>query len=138
MTGGYVGSILSRLTADKTYDAFVRVGFVDADWVGIPVGVAEGWAACGGGDELLNTCCVCSFIPPIKIACVACVCFLNKLGVDECDGRCAMCPVQCHNLVPKIIICLISKKKIGISNAKLSPLCAAREKHFLILSIHNS
>ena len=42
MTGGYVGSILAGLTSDKTYHSFVRIGFVDANGVGIPVGGAEG------------------------------------------------------------------------------------------------
>ena len=60
MTGGYVGSILSWLASDKTCDAFVRVGLVDTDGVGIPVGGAQGWGACGGRDELLNTCFLCS------------------------------------------------------------------------------
>ena len=56
MTRGYVDSILSWLTANKAYDAFIRVGFVDADGVCVPVGGAQGWGACGGGDELFNTC----------------------------------------------------------------------------------
>ena len=48
MTGGYVGSILSWLASDKTYNAFVRVGLVDADGVGVPVGGAEGWSGFAG------------------------------------------------------------------------------------------
>ena len=52
MTGGYVGSILSWLASDKAYHAFVWVGLVDADGVRVPVGGAEGWGACCGGDEL--------------------------------------------------------------------------------------
>ena len=103
MTGINVGSILSWLTSDKACDAFVWVGLVDADGVRVPVGGAEGWGACSGGDELLDTCCFRSVIVPIKIACVACVCFLNKFGIDECDGRCSFCTVQCHNLVALII-----------------------------------
>ena len=101
MTGINVGSILAGLTTYKTYNSFVRVGFVDADGVGIPVGGAQGWGACGGGDELHIGCCVRSCIVPIKIACV---CLLNKFGVDECDGRCAICPVHCHHLVAFIMI----------------------------------
>ena len=104
MTGGYVGSILSWLTSDKAYNAFVLVGFVDADGIGIPVGGAEGWGACGRGDELLDACCFRSVIVSIKIACI---CLLSKFGVDECDGRCAMCPVMCHNLVALIIAGII-------------------------------
>ena len=50
MTGGYVGSILSWLTAYKACDAFVRIGFIDTDGVRVPVGGAEGWGACDGGD----------------------------------------------------------------------------------------
>ena len=113
MTGINVGSILAGLTSYKACDAFVWIGLVDADGVGIPVGGAQGWGACGGRDELLNTCYLCSFIPPIKIACV---CLLNKFGVDECDGRCAVCPVHCHNLVALIIICPISYKQTFYCN----------------------
>ena len=52
MTRGYVGSILSWLTAYKACDAFVGIGLVDADGVGVPVGGAQGWGACGGGNEI--------------------------------------------------------------------------------------
>ena len=101
MTGINVGSILAGLTSDKTYNSFVRIGFVDANGVRVPVGGAEGWGACDGGDELFDTCYLCSCIVPIKIACV---CLLNKFGVDECDGRRAFCPIKCHDLVAFILI----------------------------------
>ena len=107
MTGGYVGSILSWLASDKACDAFVGIGLVDADGVGIPVGGAEGWGACGGGDELFDACCFRSVIVPIKIACV---CLLNKFGIDECDRRCSFCTVQCHNLVASPIITMVIYK----------------------------
>ena len=55
MAGRYVGSIFSGLASYKAYNSFVRVGFVDADGIGIPVGGAEGWGACGGGDEFINS-----------------------------------------------------------------------------------
>ena len=62
MTGGYVGSILSWLASDKTCDAFIRIGFVDANGVRVPVGGAQGWGACGGGDEFtlvtVKLCCI--------------------------------------------------------------------------------
>ena len=99
MTGINVGSILAGLASDKAYHSFVWIGLVDADGVGIPVGVAKSWAACSGGDELLDTCCKSRFIIPIKITCVG---LLNKFGVDECDGRCSVCPIKCHDLVASI------------------------------------
>ena len=52
MTGINVGSILAGLTAYKAYNAFVWIGLVDADGVRVPVGGAQGWGACGGGDEV--------------------------------------------------------------------------------------
>ena len=55
MTYGYVCSILSWLTAYKAYNAFVRVGLVDTDGVRVPVGGAQGWGACGGGDKIRLT-----------------------------------------------------------------------------------
>ena len=62
MTGGYVGSILSWLASNKTYNSFVQVGFVDANGVRVPVGGAQGWGACGGGDEFtlvtVKLCCI--------------------------------------------------------------------------------
>ena len=39
MTRGYIGTILAGLTSDKACDAFIRVGFVDADGVRVPVEV---------------------------------------------------------------------------------------------------
>ena len=51
MTGGYVGSILSWLTAYKACDAFVRGGLVDTDGVCVPVRGAKGWRASGGWDK---------------------------------------------------------------------------------------
>ena len=52
MTGINVGSILAGLTSYKACHAFIRVGLVDANRVGIPVGDAQGWGACGGGNEI--------------------------------------------------------------------------------------
>ena len=60
MTGINVGSILAGLASYKTHDSFVWVGLVDADGIRVPVGNAEGWGACGGWDELFNTCYLCS------------------------------------------------------------------------------
>ena len=79
MAGIHVGSILSWLTTYKANDSFIWVGFVYTDWVRVPVGGAEGWGACCGGDEFLDACFSGSFIVAIKIACV---CLLNKLRVD--------------------------------------------------------
>ena len=45
MTRGYIGTILAGLASDKACDAFIRVGFVDADGVRVPVGGAESWGA---------------------------------------------------------------------------------------------
>ena len=56
MAGGYVGSILSWLTAYKTYHPFIWVGLVDTDGVRVPVGDAEVWGACGGGGKEFSCC----------------------------------------------------------------------------------
>ena len=48
MAGRYVGSIFSGLASYKAYNSFVRVGLVDADGVGVPVGGAEGWSGFAG------------------------------------------------------------------------------------------
>ena len=78
MAGRYVGSIFSGLASYKAYNSFVRVGFVDADGVRVPVGGAQGWGACGGGDELFDACCFRGIIVPIKIACVMCLFYLFR------------------------------------------------------------
>ena len=62
MASGNIWSILTWLAPYKTYHSFVRVGLVDANGVRVPVGGAQGWGACGGGDEFtlvtVKLCCI--------------------------------------------------------------------------------
>ena len=54
MASGYIWAIFPGFTAGVTQNSFVRVGFIYADGVRVPVGGAEVWGACVGRNELFD------------------------------------------------------------------------------------